>query len=76
MKNSASLARRLLAVAGLLSAATAFAGMITPWTAKVDRSAPLPEYPRPQLAARELDQPQRTMGLRNPLARCRGAHAL
>lgn len=27
----------------------AFAGMSTPWTAKVDRAAPWPEYPRPQL---------------------------
>ncbi len=32
-----------------LSAPAARAAMSTPWTAKVDRAAPWPEYPRPQL---------------------------
>lgn len=48
MKKSAPL-HRLLVVAALLSASTVFAGMTTPWTNKVDRNAPWPEYPRPQL---------------------------
>lgn len=37
------------AVAVVLLVPTASTAMSTPWTAKVDPAAPLPEYPRPQL---------------------------
>ena len=35
--------------AASIFAQAAFAAMLTPWAAKVDAAAPLPEYPRPQL---------------------------
>ena len=41
--------KKILLMAALLLAHSSWGALDTPWTEKVDRAAPLPEYPRPQL---------------------------
>jgi beta-galactosidase/beta-glucuronidase len=41
--------KKILLMAALLLAHSSWGALDTPWTDKVDRAAPLPEYPRPQL---------------------------